>query len=88
MTVRLYGRKKDAKFVAAQANKLAKEAVKIQQVQVANEKAARDAGVKICPDLGIASHSPKQGETGWIVVRGNLRRARKKYGSALEFLEK
>jgi hypothetical protein len=88
MTLRLYERKKDAEFVAARANKLAKGSAKIRRVRVTSEKAARDAGVEVRHDLSIASHSPKQGAVGWIVVRGGLKQVRKECGSALEFLQK
>jgi len=86
MTVKLYERKKDAKFVAARVKRTIKEIVKIQRVRIINRQIARDFGINICPDLGIASHSPKQGEVGWIVIRGDPKLARKKYRSALEFL--
>ncbi|MEA1904551.1 MAG: hypothetical protein U9M97_01550 [Candidatus Hadarchaeota archaeon] len=86
MSVRLYERKKDAEFAAARVNKVTKETVKVQKIRVIGERAARNVGIRVCPDLGIASHSPKQGEAGWIVMHGDLRQAREEYKSALEFL--
>ncbi len=86
MIVRLHERKKDAEFAAARVNKTTKETVKVQKIRVIDERAARNVGIRVCPDLGIASHSPKQGEAGWIVMHGDPRRAREEYKSALEFL--
>jgi hypothetical protein len=86
MRVRLYERKKDAEFTAARVNKAMKETVKVQKIRVIDERAAHDAGIRVCPDLGIASHLPKQGETGWIVMHGDLGRTHEEYKSALEFL--
>lgn len=88
MTVRVYERKKDAEFVTARVNKTTKEIVKVQKIRVIDKRAARDIGIRVCPDLGISSHSPKQGEAGWIVMHGDLNRAREEYKSALDFLGK
>lgn len=86
MTAKMYERKKDAKFVATGVKKTIKEEIKIQKVRIIDEQIARGFSTSICPDLGIASHSPKQGETGWIVVRGDPRQAYKRYKTTLEFL--
>ncbi len=85
MTVKLYERKKDAKFVATRCRK-PRKAVEIQKIRIIDEQVARELGMNICPDLSIASRSPKRGEVGWIVICGDPEFTRKKYRSALEFL--